>query len=613
MEPEEWSVERSRQVFGLAKNDLYFLDVEESGELYIRLGNHTIGFRDIAERVRTLSETKAGYTSSFTIRMPQLIASQIAKLRRSFVQAIAETDYRGSFSAVYPVKVNQRSDCVIPVLRADRQYGIEAGTKTELLLIESVLGDEKDRLVMCNGAKDTEYLKAIRAMVGKGFNMAVSLESLYEAQLAQRIFKDQPANLVLRIKPYISARGHWSHSGGRDSKFGLSIHDLLDTVESLKAAGFKDQVRMIHGHVGSQITSIEDFEKFSAFMTRSFCEIRQMGLTNVEAINFGGGLPIDYTSSYPADLMGLYARAIVAGIRNELTRWPSDSVPPNIIIESGRGITALASMVVVKALEVRSVFPSGKKLRKDTVKQRDEWMARMKTAASTSELIGVWDEFQAARSGLPATLDELQEREQLTGELRAEARHQIARLGLQDGKSDRLIETMWQPEHIVIGNFSIFNSACDHVLVKQHFPVIPIRDLHVRPETTVRLVDITCDSDGEISQFHRQGVGSIWFTRDYRPVAMPSSEMGTGIPVGFLKNVKDSHFVIALTGAYQDVIEMNHNLLGDLPDVQLLLADDGSWKVSWESGAQAIEKILEEVGYRGLDIDEDPYMSSEED
>ena len=89
--------------------------------------------------------------------------------------------------------------------------------------------------------------------------------------------------------------------------------------------------------------------------------------------------------------------------------------------------------------------------------------------------------------------------------------------------------------------------------------------------------------------------------------------MGTGIPVGFLKNVKDSHFVIALTGAYQDVIEMNHNLLGDLPDVQLLLADDGSWKVSWESGAEAIEKILEEVGYRGLDIDEDPYMSSEED
>lgn len=613
MEPEEWSVERSRQVFGLAKNDLYFLDVEESGELCIRLGNHTIGFRDIAERVRTLSETKAGYTSSFTIRMPQLIASQIAKLRRSFAQAIAETDYKGSFSAVYPVKVNQRSDCVIPVLRADRQYGIEAGTKTELLLIESVLGDEKDRLVMCNGAKDTEYLKAIRAMVAKGFNMAVSLESLYEAQLAQRIFKNQPANLVLRIKPYISARGHWSHSGGRDSKFGLSIHDLFDTVESLKAAGLKEQVRMIHGHVGSQITSIEDFEKFSAFMTRSFCEIRQMGLTNVGAINFGGGLPIDYTSSYPADLMGLYAKAIVAGIRNELTRWPSDSVPPNIIIESGRGITALASMVVVKALEVRSVFPLGKMLREETVRQRDEWIARMKRAASTSELIGVWDEFQASRSGLPATLDDLQEREQLTGELRAEARHQIARLGLQDGKSDRLIESMWQPEYLVIGNFSIFNSAGDHVLVKQHFPVIPIRDLHVRPETTVRLVDITCDSDGEISQFHRQGVGSIWFTRDYRPIAMPSSEMGTGIPVGFLKNIKDSYFVIALTGAYQDVIEMNHNLLGDLPDVQLLLADDGSWKVSWESGAEAIEKILEEVGYRGLNIDEDPYMSSDED
>jgi arginine decarboxylase len=164
----------------------------------------------------------------------------------------------------------------------------------------------------------------------------------------------------------------------------------------------------------------------------------------------------------------------------------------------------------------------------------------------------------------------------------------------------------------VIGNFSIFNSACDYVLVKQHFPVLPIIDLHVRPETTVRLVDITCDSDGEISQFHRKETEEVWFTQDFRPLTLTRAGMGEGIPVGHLNNVHGSYFAIALTGAYQDVIEMNHNLLGDLPDVELLLTKDKKWQVRWLTGAESMEDLLEEMGYVGFDIDEDPYMSGDD-
>ncbi len=210
------------------------------------------------------------------------------------------------------------------------------------------------------------------------------------------------------------------------------------------------------------------------------------------------------------------------------------------------------------------------------------------------------------------SLSLLRERERTTGIVRAEIRRQFAKLDKTGMEAHALIENLWHPDHIVIGNFSVFNSACDYVLVDQHFPILPIRDLHVRPETTVRLVDITCDSDGEISQFHRKETDEVWFTRDNRPLTMTEAKMGEGIPVGYLEKVQGSYFVIALTGAYQDVIEMDHNLLGDLPDVELVLAENMKWQVRWLTGAESMEEILEEMGYVGFDIDEDPYMSEKE-
>ncbi|MDF1540336.1 MAG: hypothetical protein P1Q69_15685, partial [Candidatus Thorarchaeota archaeon] len=374
---------------------------------------------------------------------------------------------------------------------------------------------------------------------------------------------------------------------------------------------FEDRVTTILGHVGSQITAIEDFHSFAEFMTRVYYNLKDMGLDKLHRIDFGGGLPIDYTSSHAPNLMDLYARALIEGIQEEKGRHGTKRTPPDIMIESGRGLTALSTMVVVKALEVRSVFPIDSSLPKDLMKEKEAWTSKMMKAESFTELVETWSEFKATHIPSPESLMDLHEREQMIGELRTEMRRELARVGRTNLRSDRMVESVWHPDHIVIGNFSVFNAAGDHVLVKQHFPIIPTRDLHVMPETTVRLVDITCDSDGEISQFHRKGVGEVWFTRDYRPLAMPNAEMGTGIPVGVIKNVQGSYFVIALTGAYQDVIEMNHNLLGDLPDVKLVLTQDREWKVTWVSGAESMENILEDMGYFGIDLDEDPYMSDE--
>ncbi|MHA2209548.1 MAG: hypothetical protein ACXABV_10290 [Candidatus Thorarchaeota archaeon] len=576
--------------------------------MVIKLQDKTISIREIVDRIESENGTRTGYASSFTLRLPQLISYQVRKLVATFSKVMKAKDYRGEFSAVYPVKVNQRRDYVVQVLHTNPDYGIEAGTKAELFLIKSVLEKEKHRLIICNGAKDPEYLNTIKECIEEGFNIAVSIESLHEAQLIIDRFRPEQVNLVLRIKPYLTVRGHWSHSAGRDSKFGLSIHDLFDVVDLLKEKGFQDSVSTILGHVGSQITAIEDLVGFAEFMTRAFMELRQKRLANLKLIDFGGGLPIDYTSSYAPNLMEQYAESLVTGIQNELSNWPK-GLTPNIIVESGRGLTALGSLVLIKALEVRSVFPQLEEIGESSMDLYKALVKEIADAASVNELAEVWNDFQTGKSTQVESLDALRAREALIGQVRAEIRRQIARLGASSLRSDALSESLWHPDHIVIGNFSVFNSVCDYVLVKQHFPIVPMQDLHLHPETTVRLVDLTCDSDGEISQFHRKGTGEIWFTRDYRPVTMPIGQMGQGIPVGSIENTSGSYFAIALTGAYQDVIEMNHNLLGDLPDVELILDKKGKWQVRWMSGAESMEDILEEMGYIGFDIDEDPYIS----
>jgi arginine decarboxylase len=603
---EDWTVERSRLLYGVGRKDLHFLDITEDGDLCIKLRGQTITFREIISKLEISNGDSPSYTSSFTLRIPELIAYQMSRIRASFKKAMEEEEYKGRFLAVYPIKVNQRRDCVIPVIMADRAYGLEAGTKAELELIRAVIEAEKDRQIVCNGAKDPEYLSLIRQCGEEGYNMSISIESVHEAQMIVDSFAPDSTDLVLRIKPYLSVEGHWSHSTGRDSKFGLSIHDLHEVLDLLERSGFSSTVRTILAHAGSQITDIDAFHRFGRFMADFYIELRERGLTELSVIDFGGGLAIDYESSLPEDHVFQYARALVAGIKESLAIHERHVPPPDVMIESGRGVTALSSMVVVKALEVRSVFPS-----LDDSKTSDGvrgMLAGVASAKNIDSLAQISDEFHRTLGKDMSDMHTILEHEAAVGLLEKAVRKRIRELGLKNGESREPERSFWYPEHIVIGNFSIFNSIADHVLVKQHFPVIPLQDLNVKPETTVRLADITCDSDGEIANFYMQATEAPWFSQDDRLIAVPGGRMGVGIPVGKLNQITQSGFLLALTGAYQDAIEMDHNLLGDLPDVELHLLEDNTWSIRWVTGAESIRAILRDVGYLDLGTDGDPYM-----
>ena len=609
---EEWNIDRARTVYGIGRKDLHFLDINEDGDLCISLRGLSISFRDIIEKIETSNGDSPSYTSSFTLRIPELIAYQIAKIRSAFVQAMKKLDYPGNFMAVYPIKVNQRRDCVIPVILADRNYGLEAGTKAELELIKAVIQKEKDRQVVCNGAKDPEYLNLILQCIEEGYNMSVSIESLHEANMIVGLFDPERTDLVLRIKPYLNVEGHWSHSTGRDSKFGLSIHDLHNVVNLLKSKGFEATVSTILAHAGSQITDMDAFRRFGIFMTRIYAELRERGLCDLHVIDFGGGLAIDYESSLADNHTDEYAESIIQGVKEALKDEKPDLPPPGIMIESGRGVTALSSMVVVKALEVRSVFPTIgnlSELKSSSIRETASGLLSSIDGAGTpSELAKLSNKVHEVLSTEMTGIQEILESEQAVGFLEKSIRSRLRTIGFTPNDARLSERNFWHPEHIAIGNFSVFNSIADHVLVKQHFPVIPLTNLHLRPETTVRLADITCDSDGEIANFYLQDTGEVWFSDDDRPITMPGGQMGQGIPVGDLEEVPETGFLLALTGAYQDAIEMDHNLLGDLPDVELHLLEDNTWSLRWVTGAESIRKILEDVGYLGLGTDGDPYM-----
>ncbi len=612
MKDEMWSVDKAKTVFGVGRNDLHFLDISETGELCIKLADERITLNEIVQKIKSANGKSPGYVSSFTLRIPQLITYQIKKIKTTFEIVFEEEGYSGEFIGIYPVKVNQRSDFVTSVIRSDSDYGLEAGTKAELLLITKVIEKEKHRRIVCNGAKDPDYLKLIQKSVENGFKIGISIESLHEARLVVEYFDPKKTELVLRIKPYLNVEGHWSHSTGRDSKFGLSIHDLFNVVDLLTQMGFAESVSTILGHAGSQITDIKSFNRFGQFLTSLYSELRDMGLTNLENIDFGGGLAIDYTGKHPADLMYQYAKNLVQGVKSFLKETHDKHPAPNIMIESGRGITALAALVIVEALEVRSVFPApgGNYTSETALAKEEEYLEKISNFTSLEQLVNIWNEFHSFFGGMTlAGLGTIFEREMIVGILERATREKLTSLGLQSFHTEKQIRSFWQPEHIVVGNFSIFNSIADYVLVQQHFPVIPTSNLHIHPETTVRLVDITCDSDGEIAHFYRQNTSNVWFTKDNRPLTMPGGEMGDGIPVGVLNELPGSHFILALVGAYQDAIEMDHNLLGDLPDVELRLREDNTWGITWITGAESIEHLLKDVGYADIDVDDDPYMN----
>ncbi|MFX0206866.1 MAG: hypothetical protein ACFFDT_12845, partial [Candidatus Hodarchaeota archaeon] len=361
-------------------------------------------------------------------------------------------------------------------------------------------------------------------------------------------------------------------------------------------------VHALHGHIGSQITSIEDFKELGRYLTIFYNYLREKDYNNLSILDFGGGLPIDYEGLMTKDHQDTfeeYARNIIIGIKETIT----DEHQPDILIEAGRAITALSTMVVTQILEIKDIFPKDELMNKEVY---EEWMEKIEEISTFDLWSELWTKFlglDARDRTLAGDITTLKLHESMIGQIRGKFRKKIASI-FSEAKFDHqlfdpnLRDLITRADTITICNFSVFNSVCDHVLVNQYFPIFPIENLDKKPETIVRIVDVTCDSDGEISIFKTKNSFENLFTKDGFPLALKNINIKLqGIPVSSLNELNESYFAIAMTGAYQDIIEIDHNLLGDLPDAEVRVDKNGEWCINWMTPPESSSLLIAKVGY----------------
>ena len=350
-----WCLSDSKFIYGVNRNDLYFLDINDQGELLLKLKDQSISFNEIINLVKSQFSSSSSSVSSFTLRVPQLVTEQISKLSNCFLSTIQEYQYTGSFQGIYPIKVNSLSYVLETIKTHNSSYAFEAGTVNELEALLSLLSEEKNRMIMCNGVKDSDYVNKIREALNDGYSIVISLESCSESATILDSIDHDLLKLALRIKPYPTVKSHWGSSSGRDSKFGLSIHEFKRIIDLLEKKGVKDKVMAIHAHPGSQVIDIDGLKNFVLYLSNRYLELKSLGFTSLKNIDFGGGIPINYDNRLPSDILENYIKTIILTLKETITN-PKDQ--PNIWIEAGRFVTAPSSLIIIAVSYTHLTLPT---------------------------------------------------------------------------------------------------------------------------------------------------------------------------------------------------------------------------------------------------------------
>jgi len=512
------------------------------------------------------------------VRFHDLLRDRVETINQAFAEAITEMGYGGVYRGVFPIKVNQLREVVEEILDAGApwHFGIEAGSKPELLAALAVHSDPES-LVICNGYKDTDFIR--NALLGRKLGKTVILvvEKLEELVHILRVSKDMAVEpmIGLRVRLLSKGAGKWATSGGENAKFGLSTADLVEASDMLHAAGLGHCLKLVHFHVGSQVPDIRTIKRAVREAARFYAKLSKMG-HELGYLDVGGGLGVDYDGSRTTFdsstnySLNEYARDIVYTVMEVCN---SESVPhPTLVSESGRAIVAHHSVLIVET------FGSiEKNSRHDAVVP----------AADDPQLVADILEIRNDL-GKKNRLENLHDAQEIR-----ERAQSMFDLGLLDLRAKARIETIyWQiaesiveifrgmryiPEEvkemeIALGdqylcNFSVFQSLLDHWALGQLFPVMPIHRLDELPERNATLVDITCDSDGKVAKFI-----------DLQDVkeTLPLHRWDAGEPyyIGFF-----------LAGAYQDIMGDLHNLFGRVNEMHIYLDDD-------EDSGYYVEEVL---------------------
>lgn len=577
-----------------------FYGINEQGEMYVapcaKQQNIQLPLTKIAKAIE-----EKGMSLPVLVRFPQILQTRVHHVCAAFNQAIEEADYQNKYLLVYPIKVNQQKEVVDAILESQKdlevkQLGLEAGSKAELLAVLA-MAQHASSVIVCNGYKDSEYIRL--ALIGEklGHQVYIVLEKLSELDLVLKEAKNLNVTprIGLRARLASQGAGKWQSSGGEKSKFGLSAAQVLQVVEKLKAQDKLDYLQLVHFHLGSQMANIRDVRQGVSESARFYCELRALGAP-LKIMDVGGGLAVDYdgTRSQSDSSMNYslaeYARNIVVSIAAICDRYQQPH--PLVISESGRALTAHHAVLITNVIgtesyqveEVAELPAQG-----DIVLEQmwQNWQ-RLQNGYDDRALIEIYNDTQSdlaeVHSLFAAGVLNLHQRawaEQISLRIQYELCKQLdAKNKFHRPIIDALNSKLAQKLFV---NFSLFQSLPDAWGINQVFPVMPLSQLNKADQGRAVILDITCDSDGAIEQYvDGQGIESS--------LPVPKWDAQDPYLVGFF-----------LVGAYQEILGDMHNLFGDTDCASVVLDAQGEHQIVATNVGDSVEQMLE---YVHLDVEE---------
>ena len=586
-----WSTDHARKTYSVPHWAEGYFDVDAAGRIVVSpkgAQGPVIPLPEVVDAARA-----QGAQLPLLVRFPDILGDRLGKLQAAFAQAQADWEYKGGYTAVYPIKVNQhRGVAGTLASHAGEGFGLEAGSKPELMAVRAL--SRPGGLIVCNGYKDREYIRL--ALIGRklGLQTYIVIEKPSELKLAleEAAALGVRPGLGVRMRLASLGAGKWQNSGGDKAKFGLDPRQLLTLWKELRDAGMGDCLELLHFHMGSQISNVRDIAAGMREATRYFVELSHQG-AKISHVDVGGGLGIDYegtrSRSYNSVNYGIhhYASSIVQPLAEACRA--EGLPPPRIITECGRAMTAHHAVLVANVTEVERApegrVPEPHDDESHPVRQLRELHGEM---AGRPAVEVFHEAAQAHAEGLSlyalGQLD-LVQRARIDDLFYAIAHAVKARLtydekshrDLLDELNERLVDKYFV-------NFSVFESMPDVWAIDQVFPIVPIERLDEAPTRRGVIADMTCDSDGKIDTY------------------VENEDLDSSLPLHELRPGQSYRLGFFLVGAYQEILGDIHNLFGDTDAVEVRVTATGGHAITQQRRGDTTDVMLDYVGYRLDDL-----------
>ncbi len=583
----KWRIEDSEELYNIKGWGVNYFGINDKGHAYVtpRKDGVQIDLKEVVDEL-----VSRDITAPVLLRFPDILDNRIEKTSDCFNQAAKEYDYKAEHFIIYPIKVNQMRPVVEEIISHGKKYnlGLEAGSKPELHAVLATNMDS-DSLIICNGHKDQNFIELALLAQKMGKRVFLVVEKLPEltmiAQTAEKL--GVRPNLGIRIKLAASGTGKWQESGGDASKFGLNSSELLEALGMLDKMGMRDCLKLIHFHIGSQITKIRRISTALREASQFYVQLHAMGF-NIEFVDCGGGLGVDYDGTRSSNSESSVNYSIQEYVNDCVYTFVDaankNNIPhPNLITEGGRSLTAHHSVLVVDVMESVSMPHMDENFHpSESDHQLVHDLTEIWDKLSPRSMLEDWHDAQDIRD---EALDlfrhgiiDLKTRAQIeslywsiTREISELAHHQK-----HVPDELRTLDKMMADKYFC--NFSLFQSLPDSWGIDQLFPIMPIARLNEKPTVSATLQDITCDSDGKITAY------------------VNYNQQTSYLPLHHFHEGEHYYIGVFLVGAYQEILGNMHNLFGDTNAVHVTV-DETGYSIDKTIDGETVADVLEYVQY----------------